>query len=178
MSNLAKRCQQIEMILSDVDGVLTDGGVIYDNHETEIQRFQIRDGLGIKLWQRAGKSFGLVTGRKSTMVSRRARELGITLVQQDIADKWPVVQQMVAEARLELHQVCYIGDDLPDLRAVQAVGLGVAVADAAEDLRSRAHYTTQLPGGRGAVREVIEMILRQQQRWEEILAHFVSPTKD
>jgi YrbI family 3-deoxy-D-manno-octulosonate 8-phosphate phosphatase len=168
----ADRCEKIELILSDVDGVLTDGGVIYDNSGNESKRFHIRDGLGIKLWQRAGKTFGIVTGRKSQIVDVRAQELGVSLVHQGVEEKLPIVMQIAAERQLTLEQICYIGDDLPDMPVFQKVGLGIAVADAADDVRASAHYTTALGGGTGAVREVIELILRTQKRWSELLAKY------
>ena len=127
---LEERCQKIEMILADVDGVLTDGYVVFDNQGIETKHFHIRDGMGIKLWQRAGYRFGLVTGRSSHIVKVRAAELGIDIVRQTAEDKLPATQEILRQTGLSLPQVCYIGDDLPDLPVIRAVGLGVAVADA------------------------------------------------
>ena len=160
-----QRCQSIELILSDVDGVLTDGGVIFDNQGIEIKRFHIRDGLGIKLWQRAGYRFGVVTARNSHIVKVRAAELGIDIIRQGFEQKLPTIREIMQQLRLMPEQVCYIGDDLTDLAAIQTVGLGVAVADAATEVRTSAHYVTKLPGGSGAVREAIEFILKAKQRW-------------
>lgn len=170
--NLAERSQAIELILSDVDGVLTDGSIVFDNEGIEIKRFHIRDGMGIKLWQRAGGKFGLVTGRSSHIVNVRAGELGIGLVRQGAEQKLAAVREIIAELRLSAEQVCYIGDDLPDLAAVRFAGLGVAVADACAELRKAADYTTTLPGGHGAVRETIELVLKSQQRWDDILQQY------
>ncbi|HUY92758.1 MAG TPA: HAD hydrolase family protein [Pirellulales bacterium] len=170
--NLAERSQAIELILSDVDGVLTDGSIIFDNEGIEIKRFHIRDGMGIKLWQRAGGKFGLVTGRSSHIVNVRASELGIGLVRQGAEQKLAAVREIVAELRLAPEQICYIGDDLPDLAAVRFAGLGVAVADACEEVRKAADYATTLPGGHGAVRETIELVLKSQQRWDDILQQY------
>ena len=169
---LAERSQAIELILSDVDGVLTDGSIIFDNEGIETKRFHIHDGMGIKLWQRAGGKFGLVTGRSSHIVNVRATELGINLVRQGAEQKLAAVREIAAELRLSAEQICYIGDDLPDLAAVRFAGLGVAVADACPELRKAADYTTNLPGGRGAVRETIELILKSQQRWDDILQQY------
>jgi YrbI family 3-deoxy-D-manno-octulosonate 8-phosphate phosphatase len=171
---LDERILAIRLILSDVDGVQTDGGVIFDNQGTESKRFHIRDGLGIKLWLRAGHRFGLVTGRSSHIVQLRANELGIDIVRQGVVEKLPAVKQIAQELRLGLEQVCYLGDDLPDLPAMRAVGLGVAVADASEEVRSAAHHVTQLPGGFGAVREMVEMILKGQRRWDDLVQKYVS----
>jgi YrbI family 3-deoxy-D-manno-octulosonate 8-phosphate phosphatase len=169
---LNSHCQPIELILSDVDGVLTDGGVIFDNQGIEIKRFHIRDGLGIKLWQRAGYHFGLVTGRASHIVQLRAVELGVELVRQGIDDKLPAVKQILAEGALRPEQVCYIGDDLPDLPVLRYVGLAVAVGDGCEDLHRAAQYVTKTRGGHGAVREVIELLLKAKGRWENTLQKY------
>jgi len=167
-----QRCQSIELILSDVDGVLTDGGVIFDNQGIEIKRFHIRDGLGIKLWQRAGYRFGVVTARNSHIVKVRAAELGIDIIRQGFEQKLPTIREIMQQLRLLPEQVCYIGDDLTDLAAIQTVGLGVAVADAATEVRTSAQYVTKLPGGSGAVREAIEFILKAKQRWGDLILKY------
>lgn len=166
MKNEAK---PIRLILSDVDGVLTDGGVVYDNEGVEQKKFHIRDGLGIKLWQAAGHTFGILTARNSHIVQVRAAELGIGIVCQGFEDKLSKAREIIADVGVERSEVCFIGDDLPDLPVIREVGLGVAVADAATDVRESANYVTKCPGGAGAVREVIEMILRAQMRWEDII---------
>jgi 3-deoxy-D-manno-octulosonate 8-phosphate phosphatase (KDO 8-P phosphatase) len=170
--DLATRCQRIELVLADVDGVLTDGGVEFDNQGIEIKRFHIRDGLGIRLWQRAGYRFGLVTGRNSHIVRLRAAELGIEIVRQGIEDKLPAVLQILQELRLQPDQACYIGDDLPDLPAVRAVGLGVAVGDGCPEIRAAASYVTETHGGHGAVRETLELVLKAQNRWEDLIQRY------
>lgn len=167
--NLEERCQPIRLLLSDVDGVMTDGGVVFDNQGIETKVFNIRDGLGIRLWQRAGHRFGIVTGRSSGIVQRRAAELDIELVRQGVADKLPVVREISELFSLSPEQVAYIGDDLPDLPAINNAGLGIAVADACEELREAADLVTTIPGGRGAVREAIETILKHQGHWTDIL---------
>ena len=169
---LEQRCAQIELLLSDVDGVLTDGGVVFDYQGIEIKRFHIRDGLGIKLWQRAGYRFGLITGRASHIVRLRASELGIEIVRQGVEDKWPAVQQILSELHLSPHQLCYVGDDLPDLPVMLQAGLGVAVADAAGDVCRAASYVTRTPGGTGAIRETIELILKCQGRWDDLIKKY------
>lgn len=166
---LTDRCRNIELILSDVDGVLTDGGIVYDNQGIEIKKFHIRDGLGIKLWQRAGHKFGLLTARTSHIVKVRAAELGVDIVRQGFETKLPVARDIFRELRLAPERVCYIGDDLTDLPVIRHVGLGIAVADAASEVRAVAAHTTRLAGGQGAVREVVELILKAQFRWDEIV---------
>jgi YrbI family 3-deoxy-D-manno-octulosonate 8-phosphate phosphatase len=172
LATLAKRCQAVELILSDVDGVLTDGSIIFDNDGIETKRFHIHDGLGIKLWQAAGGAFGVVTARNSHIVNLRAAELGVKIVRQGAEQKLAAIRDIAAELRVQLEQVCYIGDDLPDLAAVQQVGLGVAVADACAELRGAAHYVTTTAGGRGAVRETVELVLKSQQRWDDLIRKY------
>lgn len=172
-TNLDERCQAIELILSDVDGVLTDGGIVIDNQGIETKRFHVRDGLGIKLWQKAGYRFGLVTTRSSHLVKMRVAELGIEIVRQGTDDKLATVREIMTQLQLAPSQVCYIGDDLPDLPVARAVGLAVAVADACAELRNAAHYVTALGGGCGAVRETIEMLLKAQRRWEDLIHSYL-----
>jgi len=165
-------CQGIELILSDVDGVLTDGGVTFDNQGIELKQFHIRDGLGIQLWERAGFTFGIVTSRSSHIVKVRAAELKIDLVRQGVQHKMSAVAEIVRQRGLSLAQVCFIGDDLPDLGCVKAVGLGVAVADAASEVRAAADLVTTHRGGQGAVRETVEFILKAKKRWEDLVRKF------
>lgn len=171
---LDARCKPIELILSDVDGVLTDGGVVYDNEGIETKRFHIRDGMGIKLWQRAGYQFGLVTARNSHIVKVRAAELGIDLIRQGFEHKLPTIREIMSQLELEPEQVCYIGDDLTDLAAIQLVGLGIAVSDAATEVRDSANHVTKLAGGHGAVREAIETILKAKKRWSDLVQKYQS----
>lgn len=170
---LADRCARIKLLLTDVDGVLTDGGIVIDNQGVETKQFHIRDGQGIRLWQHADGTFGIVTGRSSQVVKLRAAELDIRIVRQGIKNKWAVVQEICAEHGLSPEAVCYVGDDLPDLVTVKQVGLGVAVADAAEELRRAADYTTSVPGGQGAIREVVETVLKNSGRWESALGRYL-----
>jgi YrbI family 3-deoxy-D-manno-octulosonate 8-phosphate phosphatase len=169
---LEQRAQAIELILSDVDGVLTDGRVVLNNQGIESKAFHIRDGLGIRLWQRIGCRFGIVTARSSQVVKMRAAELDVSIVRQGAADKLATVREIVRELSMPLEHVCYIGDDLPDMPAVRAVGLGVAVADACDELRQSAHLVTRTAGGCGAVRELIEWILRQQRHWSDVIGWY------
>jgi 3-deoxy-D-manno-octulosonate 8-phosphate phosphatase (KDO 8-P phosphatase) len=166
---LDERCRAIRLILCDVDGVLTDGGIVLDNQGIEAKRFHVRDGMGIRLWRKAGYSFGLITHRSSHIVKTRAAELGIDILRQGIDDKLAAMRAIVQGLRLTPGQVCYLGDDLPDLQAVGAAGLGVAVADACVELRQAAHYIATAPGGSGAVREIVELILKAQARWEDLI---------
>jgi YrbI family 3-deoxy-D-manno-octulosonate 8-phosphate phosphatase len=166
---LERRCQSIELMLADVDGVLTDGRIIVNNQGIETKQFHIRDGMGIRLWHKAGYRFGVISLRSSRVVKMRAAELDIGIVRQGAIDKRTTALEILAEAGLTPQQACYIGDDLPDLPVIGAVGLGVSVADGCPEVRQAAAYVTSSPGGAGAVREVIEMVLKAQGRWDEVI---------
>jgi len=168
------RFKRIELILCDVDGVLTDGGLQYDNQGIEIKKFFVRDGLGVRLWQKAGFSFGLLTARNSHIVKLRAAELNIEIVRQGFEDKLPAAKGTIAELGLSPDQVCHIGDDLTDLPVMRYVGVGIAVADAVDEVRDAAAYVTKTPGGRGAVREAIEYVLKSKNRWEGLIRSYLA----
>jgi 3-deoxy-D-manno-octulosonate 8-phosphate phosphatase (KDO 8-P phosphatase) len=162
---LQQRCAGIELLVLDVDGVLTDGAIVYGTGGLEVKAFHVRDGSGLKLWHRAGKRTALLTGRRSPVVDVRAEELGVGLVLQGVGEKLPALAQVLEGAGVLPAAACFVGDDLPDLAPLRACGLAVAVADACAEVRAAAHYVTRAPGGRGAVREVIELVLRCQQLW-------------
>jgi 3-deoxy-D-manno-octulosonate 8-phosphate phosphatase (KDO 8-P phosphatase) len=164
---LRERCAAVELLVADVDGVLTDGGIVYGEPAVELKHFHVRDGSGLVLWHLAGKRTALVTGRSSPLVDRRARELGIGLVVQGASDKLAALEGLLSQTGLPAAAVCYVGDDLPDLPPLGRCGLAAAVADACAEVRAAAHYITRMAGGRGAVREVIELILRCQGRWSK-----------
>ncbi len=170
--NLTDKCGLIRLILTDVDGVLTDGRVIFDNQGVESKQFNIRDGQGIRLWQQSGGQLGIVTGRSSQVVKLRAAELDIDIVRQGVKDKLQVVRTICEDLQLELAQVCYLGDDLPDWAVIKHVGLGVAVNDAAEELKQDADYVASLRGGHGAMREVVELLLKNTNRWDTVLRKY------
>jgi len=167
--SLRDRIQAIDLMVLDVDGVLTGGGIVYATHSgeasQEIKAFHVRDGSGLKRWHLAGKRSAIVTGRSSAIVERRAAELGIGMVLQGMEDKATGLKQVLAWAGLGPASVCYVGDDHPDVPAMRLAGLAVAVADACPDARAAAHYVTGAAGGAGAVRETIERVLRCQGRW-------------
>src|SRR3954462_10438982 len=138
--NLVNVCSKIELILSDVDGVMTDGGIHILDDGQQLVKFHIRDGMGVRLWREAGKRFGIVPGRKLESIRRRTADLWLDIIRLGIDDKLPAVDELAAELGVTRKQVCYIGDDLLDRETIRAVGLGVAVADAVEDVRSSARY--------------------------------------
>lgn len=161
--------QPITCILSDVDGVMTDGRIEYDNQGVETKRFHVHDGLAVKLWQTSGFRFGILTARRSKIVEHRAAELGITMVRQGYEQKAAAAAEMIAELGCHRDQVCYIGDDLPDIAVMKMVGLAAAPADATNDTRAAANWILRQRGGEGVLRELIERLLRAKQRWEEHL---------
>jgi len=170
--SLVAICADIKLILSDVDGVMTDGRIRLMDDGQQIMVFHIRDGMGIRLWRESGGRFGIVTGRNLDAVRRRAAGLDVEILRQGVDDKLPVIDEIAHEAGLAREQICYIGDDVLDLETIQAVGLGVAVADAVEDVRRAARYVTSVRGGEGAVREVVELILKNTGRWDETIRRY------
>lgn len=169
--------ERIRLILSDVDGVLTDGGLIYGvqlGTLSEQKRFHVRDGMGIRLWQEAGRKFGLITARESSIVEARAKELKIDILRQRVEDKFDAAESIVANLGLGWDEVCYIGDDFPDLMMIQRAGFGVTVADAPQAIRDAADWVTSIPGGSGAVRELVEKLLVAQGLWGDVLKRYSS----
>lgn len=170
--NLSERIQSICVILSDVDGVLTDGKITFDNQGIESKSFHVRDGLGIKLWQKSGHQFGIITARSSHIVKIRMNELGVDLVRQGAQNKVSVAEKLLEELEVDMQQVCYIGDDLSDLGLLQRVGLAATVADGVAEVKNAAHLVTAAKGGQGAIRELIETLLKQQNRWEDVTGSY------
>lgn len=164
--------QQVRLLILDVDGVLTDGSIILDNEGNEFKSFNVRDGHGIKMLIRAGVKVAIITGRHSKVVDRRARELGITEVFQRCHIKTVAYEHLLEKFGVSDREVAYVGDDIVDLSILSRAGLPVAVADAAEEAKGAAHMVTANRGGRGAVREVCDLILKAQGRWASILDEY------
>lgn len=175
-AGLGSRCGPIELLVVDVDGVLTDGVIAIDDKGIETKNFYVRDGSGIHLWRKAGRQIAILSGRWTPAVDRRAAELGIETVIQGRPQKAAPFRELLGSMQLEPHQVCYVGDDLPDLPAMALSGLAACPADAVPEVRRAAHLVTQAPGGRGAVREVIETILKEQGAWEALMARYQAQT--
>ena len=166
------RASRIKLLLMDCDGVLTDGRIwLFDNGE-EQKGFHTRDGLGLELWHRAGLRSGIISGRKSSAVERRAQGLGMSFVRQGVTEKVQAFREILDQAGVTSEEVAFIGDDLNDIPLMTRSGLGVAVADAAPEAREHAHYVTSVVGGYGAVREVVELILKAQGRWDQLTADY------
>jgi len=164
----------IELLVLDVDGVLTDGHLILHADGSESKLFDTHDGHGIRLWQRAGLKVALLSGRACAPVQRRAEQLAIPYVLQDCHFKKPALKELLQELKLSAAGAAYIGDDLPDLPAIRYVGFGVAVANAVDEVKEAADYVTTRPGGRGAVREVIEYILKNSNRWQALMDRYMA----
>jgi 3-deoxy-D-manno-octulosonate 8-phosphate phosphatase (KDO 8-P phosphatase) len=165
---LADRCRRLKLVLADVDGVMTDGTVLFLPGGGEARAFHVRDGLGVVLCQRAGLRVGILSGRSSGDVEHRARELGIAVVRQGVADKAAALQEILAAEGLAAHEVAYIGDDVNDLSVMRAVALSAAPADAPFEVRAEAEMVLQAGGGRGCLREFLEAILRARGEWEKV----------
>jgi len=163
----------IKLLVLDVDGVLTDGTLTINGDGSESKSFNSLDGHGIKMWRRAGLKVGFLSGRLSGPTKYRAEQLGVDYVFEDCHDKLPVMEKLLGEAGLSANEVAYIGDDLPDLPVIRYVGFGVAVANAVDEVKQYADYVTSRPGGSGAVREVIEYILRDSGKWEQLLKRYL-----
>jgi 3-deoxy-D-manno-octulosonate 8-phosphate phosphatase (KDO 8-P phosphatase) len=168
--DVVARARRIKLLLMDCDGVLTDGRIWLTADGDEQKAFHARDGQGISIWHRAGFKSGIISGRASSGVKRRAHELKIHYVHQYAKDKVIALDEIVSDATVSVDECCFVGDDLGDIGIMRRVGLAVAVADAAEDTKAAAHYVTALQGGAAAVREVIELILKAQNRWDELVA--------
>jgi 3-deoxy-D-manno-octulosonate 8-phosphate phosphatase (KDO 8-P phosphatase) len=158
----------IKLLLLDVDGVMTDGRITYGSDGVELKSFDVKDGHGLKLLQRAGIEIGIITGRQSEVVTRRAEELGIELVYQNAKDKLIPFNEILEKRGLSPEEVAYVGDDVVDLPVMRRVGFAVTVADAVEDVKPFADLVTTRNGGRGAVREVCDLLLKNSGRWAAV----------
>jgi 3-deoxy-D-manno-octulosonate 8-phosphate phosphatase (KDO 8-P phosphatase) len=172
-AEVQKRASRIKLLLMDCDGVLTDGRLWILEENDDQKSFHSRDGFGIELLHRAGLKSGVISGRNSTSLARRAHWLGMSYVRQGSEEKLDAFAEILAEAGVESSQVAFIGDDLNDIPLMLKSGLGIAVSDAARETCEHAHYVTEAPGGLGAVREVVELILKAQGRWDELLRHYL-----
>lgn len=167
---MKKRLQKIKLLLLDVDGVLTDGKIIYDSDGREIKNFDVQDGFGIVFFQKAGYKTAIITARASKVVEIRAKDLGVHKLYQNAFPKMFAYQNLLEEFQLKDQEVCFIGDDLVDLPVLKRVGFSVGVPNAVKEVKKTVHYVTNKPGGAGAVREVIEMILKNNGQWKAVLA--------
>ncbi len=170
---MLERAGNVELLILDVDGVMTDGRIVLDATGNELKFFNVKDGHGIVLLHRIGVRTAIITGRSSAVVERRAKELSIPHVFQGVHNKLEVYRNLVEELGLSDARVGYVGDDVVDIPIMRRVGFAVAVADAHPEVKRIAHYTTSSPGGRGAVREVAEVIIRAKGLWDEVMRRYL-----
>jgi 3-deoxy-D-manno-octulosonate 8-phosphate phosphatase (KDO 8-P phosphatase) len=172
-AQIQKRAARVKLLLMDCDGVLTDGRIwILENGEDQ-KAFHTRDGLGIDLLHRAGLKSGIISGRTSSALERRAQSLGVSYLWQGRDDKRQAFADTLAQAQVANEEVAFVGDDLTDLPLMKQSGLAVAVADAVAEVKAHAHYVTKAKGGKGAVREVVELILKAQGRWDGLVKSYL-----
>ncbi|MBU1727596.1 MAG: HAD-IIIA family hydrolase [Candidatus Omnitrophica bacterium] len=167
--DLKDKVKKIKLFLLDVDGVLTDGRIIYDSRGHDMKLFDVHDGLGVYLLHKAGIKTVLITAKGSRAIRPRARDMHVAEVFENISPKSAVLDKILKKYKVELDEVCFVGDDLVDLCLIKRVGFPVAVFNAAQDIKKAAAYITIREGGRGAVREIAEIILKAQGKWEEVL---------
>jgi len=167
-----EKLKHIQLLLLDVDGVLTDGSIIYNDDGSETKIFNAKDGLGLRLLMEAGIKVGIVTGRRSQALDHRCQNLGIHLLFDGVGDKAAMLEKITEQTGIAAANTAFVGDDMPDLPMMRRTGLSITVADAPEIVRKNADWTTHAPGGRGAVREVCEALLSAHGLWEEIVKRF------
>ena len=172
--DVPRRASAITLVLFDVDGVLTDGKILLHADGTESKQFDIKDGTAIVWAQRSGLTVGLLSARTSAATAQRAAQLGVTLVHQGVPSKLEMYDRIAADAGVSDDQIAYMGDDVLDLPVLGRVGLAAAPCDAAADVRSRVHWVSRARGGDGAARDLIEVILRAQGKWEGLLASYLA----
>jgi 3-deoxy-D-manno-octulosonate 8-phosphate phosphatase (KDO 8-P phosphatase) len=174
---IKEKLKGIKMLILDVDGVMTDGGIIMDSKGGELKKFNVRDGHGLKLLQRYGIKVAILTGRKSKVVEYRAKDLEIKDVYQKVFNKKEVFEKILVKHKLSADEVAYMGDDIIDIPVLKRVGFSAAVADAVDVVKKSVDYITKNTGGHGAVREVCEMILEAQDKWKEIAIKYEFQTR-
>lgn len=170
--DIKNRASKIKLMIFDVDGVLTNGQIIFGRDGEALKEFHAQDGLGISVAHQAGIKTAIITGRKSDMVRLRGAELKITDIYQGTMGKIAALAELSAKYSLDLDEICYVGDDLIDLPVMVQVGLACAVANAVPEVKANAHYTANHLGGNGAVREIIELVLKAQDKWTDIIAAY------
>ena len=167
-----QRASRVSVLVMDVDGVLTDGRIVYAEYGDELKFFDVQDGAGLVFWNRLGLKSAIITSRTSRLVKRRAKELRVDFLSQGRLMKLPVYEQLLKRFRVTHEQVCAIGDDLMELPILSRVGLAVAVPNAVPEVKQVSHYLTQHPAGKGAVREVIDLILKAKGLWDQLMTRY------
>jgi len=167
-----EKAKRIKLLLLDVDGVLTDGRIIYDSSGRDMKFFDVHDGMGVHLLHKAGIPSILITAKGSKSIKPRAEDMQVDAVFENISPKSAILDKILKKYKIDNSQVCFVGDDLVDLGIMKKVGLAIAVANAAAEIKEIACYVTSKSGGRGAVREVAELILKSQGKWGEIIRNY------
>ncbi len=168
------RATKITALVLDVDGVLTDGRIVYDEYGDELKFFDVQDGTGLVFWHRAGLKSAIITARKSKLVRRRAKEMAVDFLAQKALNKLVAYEKILRKFRISDEQVCAISDDLMELPILRRVGLVVAVPNAVDEVKAISHYVTKASGGRGAVREVIDLLLKAKGLWSSVIRRYYS----
>jgi len=166
---LIDKIKKVKVMLLDVDGVLTDGRIVYDSNGRDLKFFDVLDGLGVYLLKRSGIPTVLITARSSRTIKHRAKDMRVDMVLADISPKTSVLEKILAKYKVGKDELCFVGDDLVDLGLMKQVGFGAAVCNACAEIKAAADYTTVKKGGRGAVREIVEMILKTQGKWDDLV---------
>ena len=172
--NLKERASKVKLLLLDVDGVLTDGRIIYDSKGRDSKFFDVHDGMGVYVLSKAGIKTILITAKNSAAIKPRARDMRVAEVFGDVSPKSAILDKLLKKYNVSKDEVCFVGDDLVDLGLMKRVGLGIAVSNACAEIKSAAFHVTEKRGGRGAVREVAELILKSQGKWEDIIKFYES----
>ncbi len=171
-AKIQEKARKVKGLFLDVDGILTSGEICYDASGEEIKCFSVKDGLGIKLLQKAGIEIAIISSRKSKVVTLRAKELGIKWIFQGKLNKVKTFEYLCEFLKIKPEEVCYMGDDLVDLPLIKMAGFSVTVPEAAEEVKIYADYITSSPGGKGAVREITEIILKSKKLWQDLINSF------
>ena len=171
-AEVVQRASRVSLLVLDVDGVLTDGRIVYADYGDELKCFDVQDGAGMVFWRRVGLRSAIITARSSRLLKRRAKELRVDFLAQKCLLKLPPYERLLKRLRVSGEEVCAIGDDLMDLPLLRRAGFAVAVPNAVEEVKAIAHYVTRRAGGRGAVREVIDIILKAKGLWDEVLQRY------
>jgi len=171
---IASRAKKVKMLILDIDGVLTDGRIIYDSKGSDLKCFNVLDGMGLALLKRANIKLVLITAKSSKAVVKRAKDIAATEIKLNASDKLTPFRQILKKYKLKEKDICFIGDDLPDLPLTRRAGLSIAVPNACADVKKYAHYITKKEGGKGAVREVVEIILHVQNKWRSAIKKYLA----
>ena len=167
-----EKAKKVRLLIMDVDGVLTDGRIVYANSGDELKFFDVTDGMGLSMFSRAGLKSAILTAKKSKVVARRAKDMHVDKVYQNAMKKLEVFEKILTDFKVSPEEVCFIGDDVIDIPVLKKVGFAVCVPNAVPEVKNEVHYITKKEGGRGAVREVIDIILKTQGRWNEVMKRY------